>query len=119
MKCVRYKSALLATTLSLLSAAAMSQVQPSWTAPQKPFQVYGNVYYVGSQGLSSILITANDGHILIDGALPQSAQMIVANMKSLGFKIEDVKLILNTHVHFDHAGGIAELARHLRSASLL
>jgi metallo-beta-lactamase class B len=61
--------------------------------------------------LSSILVTSDAGHVLIDGAIPESVPQIVANIRSLGFRIEDVKLILNSHVHFDHAGGIAELQR--------
>jgi len=73
--------------------------------------VYGNTYYVGVRGLSSILITSDRGHILIDGDLPESAPKIAASVRELGFRIEDVKLILNSHVHSDHAGGIAELQR--------
>jgi len=82
-----------------------------WNVPQAPFNVYGNTYYVGPHGLSSILIKSDAGLVLIDGALPQSATQIAANIKSLGFNIKDVKLILNSHAHFDHAGGIAELQR--------
>lgn len=82
-----------------------------WNVPQKPFRIYGDTYYVGPHGLSSVLITSEAGHVLIDGALPESAEQIVANIQSLGFRIEDVKVILNSHVHFDHAGGIAELQR--------
>ncbi len=83
----------------------------TWNQPQKPFRIYGNTYYVGPHGLSSILITSNAGHILIDGALPESAPLIVANIRALGFRVEDIKLILNSHAHFDHAGGIAELQK--------
>ena len=82
-----------------------------WNKPQAPFRIFGNTYYVGPHGLSSVLITSDTGHVLIDGALPESAQQIAANIRSLGFRVEDVKLILNSHVHFDHAGGIAELQR--------
>lgn len=82
-----------------------------WNQPQAPFQIFGNIYYVGPHGLSSVLITSKAGHVLIDGGLPESAQVIVANIRSLGFRIEDVKLIVNSHVHFDHAGGIAQLQR--------
>jgi metallo-beta-lactamase class B len=82
-----------------------------WNTPQEPFRVFGNTYYVGPHGLSSILIVSPSGHVLIDGALPESVPQIVANIKTLGFRIEDVKLILNSHVHFDHAGGLAELQR--------
>jgi metallo-beta-lactamase class B len=82
-----------------------------WNVPQAPFRIYGNTYYVGPHGLSSILITSDSGLVLIDGALSESVPQIVANLRTLGFRIEDVKLILNSHVHFDHAGGIAELQR--------
>lgn len=82
-----------------------------WNQPQKPFRIWGNTFYVGPHGLSSILITSDRGHVLIDGALPESAKQIAANIQSLGFRMADVKLILNSHVHFDHAGGIAELQR--------
>ncbi|MEP6781193.1 MAG: subclass B3 metallo-beta-lactamase [Gemmatimonadaceae bacterium] len=82
-----------------------------WNAPQEPFRIFGNVYYVGTHNLSSILIKSSAGMILIDGALPESAPHIVANIKKLGFDIRDVKYILNSHVHFDHAGGIAELQK--------
>jgi metallo-beta-lactamase class B len=66
---------------------------------------------VGTHGLSAILVTSNQGHILLDGALPESAPLIEANIRALGFRMEDVKLILNSHAHFDHAGGIAALQR--------
>jgi metallo-beta-lactamase class B len=83
----------------------------AWNKPHQAFKIYGNTYYVGTHGLSSVLITSGTGHVLIDGALPESAPLIVANIRSLGFRIEDVKLIVNSHAHFDHAGGIAELQR--------
>jgi metallo-beta-lactamase class B len=80
-------------------------------APREPFRVWGETYYVGTHGLSAILLTSDKGHILIDGALPQSAPLIAANIEKLGFKLSDVKLILNSHTHYDHAGGIAALQR--------
>lgn len=82
----------------------------TWNVPQRPFRIYGNTYYVGTHGLSVILITSPKGHVLIDGALPESAPQILANVRALGFRPEDVKLILNSHAHFDHAGGIGPLA---------
>jgi metallo-beta-lactamase class B len=82
-----------------------------WNQPQAPFKVYGNTWYVGTHGLSAVLITSPQGHILLDGALPQSAPLIEQNIKTLGFRIEDVKLIVNSHAHWDHAGGIAALQR--------
>ena len=84
---------------------------PTWGIPQTPFKIHGNTYYVGTHGLSSILITSDAGLVLIDGTLEQAVPQIVANIRTLGFRIEDVKLILNSHAHYDHAGGIAELQR--------
>jgi metallo-beta-lactamase class B len=82
-----------------------------WNVEQKPFNVHGNTYYVGTTELSAMLITGKNGHILLDGALPQSAPLIAASIRELGFKVEDIKLILNSHEHFDHAGGLAALQR--------
>jgi metallo-beta-lactamase class B len=82
-----------------------------WNLSQKPFRVFGNTYYVGTHGLSSVLITSPAGHVLIDGDLSESARQIVEHIRTLGFSIKDVKFILNSHVHYDHAGGIAELQR--------
>ncbi|KAB8050127.1 subclass B3 metallo-beta-lactamase [Janthinobacterium rivuli] len=82
-----------------------------WNAPVKPFNVFGNTWYVGTAGLSAVLVTSPQGHILLDGALPQSAPLIIASIQALGFRIEDVKYILNSHAHWDHAGGIAALQR--------
>jgi metallo-beta-lactamase class B len=83
----------------------------TWNAPQTPFRVYGNTYWVGPHGLGSVLVTSPEGHILIDGALPESADEIMARIRALGFRVEDVKLILNSHVHYDHAGGIGAIQR--------
>jgi metallo-beta-lactamase class B len=82
-----------------------------WNKPHKPFQIFGNTYYVGTDQLSSILITSEFGHVLIDAGLPESAPQIKANIEALGFKLTDVKAILNSHTHPDHAGGIAELQK--------
>jgi metallo-beta-lactamase class B len=71
----------------------------------------GETWYVGTKGLGAILITSKQGHILIDGGLPQSAPLIAANIEKAGFHLKDVKLILNSHTHYDHAGGIAALQR--------
>jgi metallo-beta-lactamase class B len=83
----------------------------TWNAPQEPFKVFGNTYYVGVAGLSSILVASGDGLILLDGGLPQSAPLIAANIRKLGFRVEDIRLIVNSHTHYDHAGGIAALKR--------
>jgi metallo-beta-lactamase class B len=101
---------LLALLLLPLSTGAMAAFA-DWTVDQKPFKLYGNSYYVGSKGLSAVLITSPAGHILIDGTVRENAPMIARHVRQLGFKMEDIKLILNSHSHSDHAGGIAELQR--------
>ena len=103
---------LIAVALVFGGAAGFAQDQRAvWNETQKPFKVFGNTYYVGTKGLGSLLITSAGGHVLLDGALPESVPKIVANIRTLGFKVEDVKLIVNSHVHYDHAGGIGELQR--------
>jgi metallo-beta-lactamase class B len=82
-----------------------------WNQPQPAFRVYGDTWYVGTAGLAAILLTSSEGHILIDGGLPQSAPLIAQNIRQAGFRLEDVKLILNSHTHYDHAGGMAALQR--------
>lgn len=89
---------------------AGADFRATWTQPQKPFRIYGNTYYVGSRGLSAILITSPEGHVLIDGTLPENAAMIESNIRAMGFRVRDIKLILNSHTHGDHAGAIAALA---------
>ena len=104
--------------LAWLAVSLAAQQRPSscpncavWNTPQRPFRVYGNTYYVGTHGLASVLITSPAGDVLIDGALPESAPLIAANIRALGFRMKDIRLILNSHAHYDHAGGIAELQR--------
>lgn len=80
-----------------------------WNVPHEPFRIHGDSYYVGTEGLSAILITSPDGHVLIDGALPESAPLILENIRALGFETDDIVLMLNSHVHYDHAGGIAAI----------
>ncbi len=82
-----------------------------WSAPQEPFAVYGNTYYVGTGGISAVLITSPAGHILIDGGPPASPAQIADHVRRLGFRVEDIRYILNGHEHFDHAGGIAALQK--------
>jgi metallo-beta-lactamase class B len=91
--------------------SAPAQAPASWTTATTPFKIADNLYYVGTQGISSYLITTSAGHILIDGAMPTSARLIEASIGQLGFKVADVKVLLNTHAHFDHTGGLAELKR--------
>lgn len=82
-----------------------------WLTPQRPLRIAANSYLVGFGGLTVALIRTDAGLILIDGAVPQGVRAIEANIRRLGLRVEDVKLILSTEPHFDHAGGIAALAR--------
>ncbi len=96
--------------LQVRSAAQVRRCD-EWNKPREPFKLFGNSYYVGTDGLSAILIVGDAGHVLLDGGLEQSAAVIDANIRKLGFKTEDIKLIVNSHGHYDHAGGIAALQR--------
>ena len=82
-----------------------------WLEPQVPFRIFGQSYMVGFQGLGVGLIRTSKGLILIDGAVPQSVPALEANIHQLGFALRDIKYILSTEPHYDHAGGIAALAR--------
>jgi len=79
--------------------------------PAEPFRIAGNLYYVGANDVSAFLITGPRGHVLIDGGYPGTAPMIMASIAKLGFDIRDVRILLNSEHHFDHAGGLAELQR--------
>ena len=90
---------------------AVCDLCAEWNKPVAPFRIYGNSYYVGVQGLASVLVVSSQGLVLLDGDLAQSAPLIEANIRALGFRVEDLRLILNSHAHYDHAGGIAALQR--------
>jgi len=77
--------------------------------PVEPFRIAGNFYYVGANDVASFLVTGPQGHILIDGGYPGTARLIEASIAKLGFDIRDVKILLNSEPHFDHAGGLAAL----------
>lgn len=91
--------------------AAACAADAGWNDPAAPLHVYGNTWYVGTCGISALLVTSDEGHILIDAATPQAGGQILANIRTLGFKPEDVRAIVFSHEHFDHAGSLAELQR--------
>lgn len=101
----------LAVLAALVALPAQAQSPAAWTTPTAPFKIADNLYYVGTAGIGAYLITTPQGHILIDGAMPGSAKDIEASITKLGFAPSEVKVLLNTHAHFDHAGGLAELKR--------
>jgi metallo-beta-lactamase class B len=83
----------------------------AWYEPAEPIRIVGSIHYVGTADLGSYLITTPAGHILIDGAMPPSAPLIEASIRKLGFKPEDIKLLLITHAHVDHVGTLAHFKR--------
>jgi metallo-beta-lactamase class B len=106
------------TTLLLLllsTFAAAAQTTPrawqAWNEPVEPFRIAGNLYYVGASDLTSFLIATPKGHILIDGGMEETAPLILASIRKLGFDPKDVRILLSSHAHADHAGGRAALAK--------
>jgi metallo-beta-lactamase class B len=98
-------------TAAPADAPAESRFPTAWLTPTEPFHIIDGIYYVGSEGLGAYLFTTDAGHILLDGGLPENAAHIEAGIAALGFALADVKILLNTHAHFDHSGGLAELKR--------
>lgn len=94
-----------------LTKPIITEHTAEWLEPRPPVKVFGPSYLVGFGGLNVALIDTGKGLILIDGALPQAAPAILANVAKLGFRPRDIKYILSTEPHFDHAGGLAALAR--------
>jgi len=93
----------------LAATSPAAHAQNNWNKPAEPFHVIDNIYYVGTEGLGAYLFTGPEGHVLLDGATPEGAAVISANIAKLGFKLSDVKILLNSHAHFDHSGGLAQL----------
>jgi metallo-beta-lactamase class B len=91
------------------ASAALAQASPDWTEAFPPHRVVSNVYYVGSKGLGSYLITTPQGHILINSSLEDSVPLIQASVEKLGFKFGDVKILLISHAHWDHCAGSARV----------
>ena len=98
-------------TLLVLAGSVLAQNDPSWTEPFPPYKIVGNVYYVGSRGLASYLITTSQGHILINSSLESSVPLIRDSVEKLGFHFSDVKILLISHAHWDHAAGSVEVTR--------
>ncbi len=98
-------SAMLA--LLFLGIRGSAQNNPAWTEPFPPFQIAGNLYWVGSKDLASYLIATPQGHILINTNLEVSVPAIRASVEKLGFKFNDIKILLISHAHFDHNAGSA------------
>ncbi|HEX5483162.1 MAG TPA: subclass B3 metallo-beta-lactamase [Terriglobia bacterium] len=108
MSRVLSRSAAIFLLLSTLAAVGFS-AEPNQRV--SPFRIMGNVYYVGGSNVTSFLIVTRQGSILIDGGYARTAPEIEQNIRKLGFHLYDVKILLNTHAHLDHAGGLAQLKR--------
>ena len=113
---------LIATFLFVLNPypafAQADDASRAMNQPVKPYRVIANIYYVGASDVSSFLITTPDGHILLDSGFIETVPQIKRNLAQLGFRLEDIKILLNSHAHYDHAGGFAELKR-LTGAKLM
>ncbi|HXL99707.1 MAG TPA: subclass B3 metallo-beta-lactamase [Rhizomicrobium sp.] len=101
----------------LLAATTVSAAEPfaaeraAWNQQMAPFRIIDDVYYVGTADLAVYLIVTPRGDILLDGGLPESADLVERNIAALGFQVSDIKILLNSHAHFDHAGGLAQIKR--------
>jgi metallo-beta-lactamase class B len=91
--------------------AQVDERDRNWNKPVKPIRIAGNLYYVGASEITSYLITTPEGHFLLDGGFVETAPLIQRNIEQLGFKVSDVKILLNSHAHYDHASGLAELKK--------
>jgi metallo-beta-lactamase class B len=91
--------------------ATQYKLVPEWNQPARPHRIIGNVYYVGTTELSSILLTTPKGHILVDPSMDETVPLIKDSMRTLGLKYEDIRIVLTTQAHYDHAAGIARVKR--------
>ena len=105
-------------TLIVVANNAPAYVQNDWTEPFPAFRIAGNLYYVGSRGLASYLITTSEGHILINSNLEANVPMIRSSIESLGLKFSDVKILLISHAHYDHCAG-SDMIKRLTGAKYM
>ena len=89
----------------------MNSTKVGGQGPAEPFRIAGNLYYVGATDVAAFLITGPEGHIVLDGGYPTTAPMIIASISKLGFSIKDVRVLLNSEAHPDHAGGLGVLKK--------
>jgi imidazolonepropionase-like amidohydrolase/glyoxylase-like metal-dependent hydrolase (beta-lactamase superfamily II) len=106
-----WKTALIFSGLLTWTAHSQVQIPPDWITPIAPFRIADNLYYVGGKDLASYLIHTPQGEILINSSLPESVPLIRNSVEQLGFKFENIKILLISHSHWDHDAGSAELIR--------
>lgn len=104
-------AASLAAIAGLIAGSAGADSPPEWSRPQEPFRVVGPIHYVGTEGIAVYLIKTSRGLILLDGGLEEAVPIVERNIAKLGFRLQDVKIILESHAHGDHVAGLAALKR--------
>ena len=111
-------SLLLLLFLPSTAESQSDEMSRSWNQPVKPYRIISNIWYVGASGVTAFLITTSKGHILLDSGFAETVPLIKRNVAQLGFKMTDIKILINSHAHYDHAGGLAEL-KELTGAKLM
>lgn len=106
------------SALAGLAMAASAENPSSWARPAEPFEMFDGVYFVGSEGLAAYLFVTGDGLILLDVGMPENAGLVAASIGELGFEVDDVRYLLNSHAHFDHSGGLARIKAESRAELL-
>ncbi|MFN7981957.1 MAG: subclass B3 metallo-beta-lactamase [Vicinamibacterales bacterium] len=106
-----FRTAAVFTLALTLAAPLRAQGTADWTKPFPPFQIVGNIYWVGSYDLSSYLITTPQGHILVNTGIGDTAKQIKKSVEELGFRMSDIKILTATHGHYDHVAGMADLKK--------
>jgi metallo-beta-lactamase class B len=94
-----------------VAVPAQPEMIAAWNKPQAPFRIAGNLHYVGTSELGAYLITTPEGHVLIDGGFDETAPLILASIRTLGFRPEDLEVLLTTQAHMDHVGSMAALKK--------
>jgi metallo-beta-lactamase class B len=92
---------------------------PEWNRPVEPFRIIDHIYYIGASDVSVFLITTPEGHILLDTGFRETVPILENNVRKLGFRFADIRLLLASHAHYDHAGGIAEIKARTKARLLV
>jgi metallo-beta-lactamase class B len=99
----------LIAALSAAPVATNAAVPPEWSQARAPFRIVGETWYVGTEGISVLLIRGNEGAVLVDAAVSDAVPVIRANLETIGVDPSEIKLIITSHAHYDHVGGLAQL----------
>lgn len=105
------KRALIVVAMLAGVTSVAAQSDPAWRQPFEPLRIVGNIYYVGTRGLSAFLVVTPGGGILIDSGEAASVPFIRASVEKLGFRMSSIRILLAGHAHFDHVGGHAEIVK--------